>query len=223
MNSHQSLAMNRVHFPVTTLGYGRRVALWTQGCSIRCPGCVSRDTWTATPGQNIPLKEVISGVKPWLVRADGLTISGGEPFDQPGALAALLTLARPFCSGDILVYTGFSWDRIENDFREIIRLTDAVVSEPYRPRSGATLVWRGSDNQQFHLLTPLAEARYGPDINRRPWPDHRRLDVFMDDGQVWLAGIPRPSDMRRVRTLLRRRGFHSRGSDQRQTSTSIRA
>ena len=39
------VGVSRLHFPVTTLGPGRRAAIWLQGCSIHCRGCVSRDTW----------------------------------------------------------------------------------------------------------------------------------------------------------------------------------
>ena len=38
------LALSRMHFPVTTLGPGNRIGIWVQGCTIRCPGCVSADT-----------------------------------------------------------------------------------------------------------------------------------------------------------------------------------
>jgi anaerobic ribonucleoside-triphosphate reductase activating protein len=39
------IGLNRVHFPVTALGPGRRIGIWLQGCLIRCPGCMSLDTW----------------------------------------------------------------------------------------------------------------------------------------------------------------------------------
>lgn len=39
------MILSRLHFPVTTLGPGRRIGVWFQGCSIRCAGCISRDTW----------------------------------------------------------------------------------------------------------------------------------------------------------------------------------
>lgn len=39
------IAINKIHFPVSTLGFGQRLGIWFQGCSIRCPGCISRDTW----------------------------------------------------------------------------------------------------------------------------------------------------------------------------------
>ena len=84
-----SIALSRIHFPVTTLGPGRRIGIWFQGCSIRCPGCISMDTWA--PGRGITtIDEVVSAIAQWIPTADGITISGGEPFDQPVALIELL-------------------------------------------------------------------------------------------------------------------------------------
>ena len=88
-----SIALSRIHFPVTTLGPGRRIGIWFQGCSIRCPGCISMDTWA--PGRGITtIDEVVNAVAQWLPVADGITISGGEPFDQPIALLDLLGRLR---------------------------------------------------------------------------------------------------------------------------------
>ena len=84
-----SINLNRLHFPVTTLGYGQRVAIWMQGCSLHCPGCVSRDTWEHGQGQ-LEFTALTTTLESWLPQADGLTVSGGEPFEQPLALIRLL-------------------------------------------------------------------------------------------------------------------------------------
>ena len=64
------LSLSRVHFPVTTLGPGRRLGIWFQGCSIRCPGCISADTWG--PGRRrIALARLLADIQPWLEQAEG--------------------------------------------------------------------------------------------------------------------------------------------------------
>ena len=65
--------------------------MWFQGCSIRCRGCVSRDTWEFRGDAWVEVDRLVA----WIHsldrdRLDGVTVSGGEPFDQPDALAALL-------------------------------------------------------------------------------------------------------------------------------------
>lgn len=107
-----SIHISRVHFPITSLGFGARLGIWLQGCSIRCPGCVSRDTWAPEPGR-VDFNELVEVIEPWAERADGLTISGGEPFDQPTALAKLLEWWRKRFKGDVLVFSGYSSETIQ--------------------------------------------------------------------------------------------------------------
>jgi len=99
------VAVSRLHFPVTTLGPGRRLGVWLQGCSIRCPGCISVDTWDEGSGM-IDAEELLRAVDLHAREADGLTVSGGEPFEQPAALASLLTRWRASSDGSTLVFTG---------------------------------------------------------------------------------------------------------------------
>jgi anaerobic ribonucleoside-triphosphate reductase activating protein len=54
------IAINKAHFPVTVLGPGRRIGIWTQGCRIHCKGCVSQDTWAADPGRETTVARLIT-------------------------------------------------------------------------------------------------------------------------------------------------------------------
>jgi anaerobic ribonucleoside-triphosphate reductase activating protein len=208
------LAINKVHFPVTTLGYGRRIAIWTQGCSICCPGCISRDTWSSDAGQEIAIDALIEGHRPWLAKADGVTISGGEPFEQPSGVYALLQALRREHTGDILVYSGFGLTVLEREFPDILKLIDVLIPEPYVPAVGQSLALRGSDNQRVLLLTELARQRYPANIEhlRRLTPP--RLDIVVDGDTVWMAGIPEPNAMRGFKERLRLAGYTLRSSDE---------
>src|SRR5215213_9495247 len=111
------IALSRLHFPVTTLGPGRRLGIWLQGCSIRCPGCISVDTWSPTQGQTTT-EAIVEALLPWLPETEGITVSGGEPFDQPQALAVLLKELRRLSPVDILVYSGYPFDALSKWLRE---------------------------------------------------------------------------------------------------------
>jgi anaerobic ribonucleoside-triphosphate reductase activating protein len=206
-----NLALSRIHFPVTALGPGNRVGIWFQGCSIRCAGCISVDTWA--PGKtHVTLEDVIATVSPWLEQATGLTISGGEPFDQPGALHGLLCeIRKRFTTVDILVFTGYEIAALP-DFVHSEQLIDALITDPYRSDLPQTLALRGSDNQALHLLTDLGRHRLGPFARQRNTTDDR-LDLMVDDdGTVWMAGIPKRGDLGRLLALLRANGHHAHGS-----------
>lgn len=200
-----SVALSRLHFPVTTLGPGRRVGIWLQGCSIRCPGCISADTWAAGQGQTTT-EAVVDTILSWLPDAEGITVSGGEPFDQPEALNVLLRELRRLSPMDILVYSGYPFDALSGWLRENPGLIDVLISDPYDERAAQTLALRGSDNQRMHFLTELGSARF-VSFDRPTLADDRRFDVMFDaDGTVWLAGIPARDDIHRLRNAMRALG-----------------
>ncbi|MGZ3458532.1 MAG: 4Fe-4S single cluster domain-containing protein, partial [Archangium sp.] len=168
------LFLSRLHFPVHTLGPGARIGLWLQGCSIRCPGCISADTWAPERGETT-VAAVMATLAPWLPVADGITVSGGEPFDQPEALRALLAHLREVTPGDILVFTGYAREALEEPLRAYAGLIDALITDPFEVASPQTRALRGSDNQRLHCLTPLGEARFRA-YERPLAPEDRRLD-----------------------------------------------
>ncbi|BBP65689.1 MULTISPECIES: 4Fe-4S single cluster domain-containing protein [Pseudomonas] len=201
------LSLSRVHFPVTTLGPGRRLGIWFQGCSIRCPGCISADTWG--PGhRRLSLEQLLEQITPWLHEADGITISGGEPFDQFDALRSLLESLRQRSDLDILVYSGYSLEQLDEPLFQANGLIDALISDPYIEALSQTMALRGSDNQRLSLLTPLGQARLGR-YERLLEPADKALDLMFDEsGSVWMAGIPRRGDLLRLRDLLHEQGHH---------------
>lgn len=208
-----TLFLNKLHFPVTTLGYGRRVGIWFQGCSIRCPGCVSRDTWElARQDDAMEVDALVEQIAPWLAQADGVTVSGGEPFDQPEALLHLCRRLREAMSGDLLVYSGYASEKLTARHADCLALLDILISEPYQRTTAQTRWLRGSDNQRVHLLTPLARERYGANADTRPWPEQRRLDLMESNGDVWLAGIPSPGMLAELEDALARRGHGVAGT-----------
>ncbi|WP_460078993.1 4Fe-4S single cluster domain-containing protein [Pseudomonas sp. H3_H05] len=201
------LSLSRMHFPVTTLGPGRRIGIWLQGCSIRCPGCISADTWG--PGhRRLSLEQLLEQITPWLHEAEGITISGGEPFDQFDALRSLLEGLRRLSELDILVYSGYSLEQLDEPLLQTKGLIDALISDPYIEALSQTMALRGSDNQRLSLLTPLGRARLGH-YERPLEPTDKALDLMFDEsGSVWMAGIPRRDDLLRLRDLLHEQGHH---------------
>jgi len=200
------LALSRVHYPVRSLGPGARVCIWLQGCSIRCRGCISSDTWAPDRGVTT-VEDVFVLIRHWLKRADGVTISGGEPFDQIDALRELLMNIRGAHTGDILVYSGYSVESLLERLKDFEGLIDALIADPFEIDTTQSLVLRGSDNQRLLTFTPLGKERFRG-FNRAANPCDRSLDVMFDDttGEVWFAGIPGRGDFGRLAGLLSVRG-----------------
>ncbi|MDX6738633.1 4Fe-4S single cluster domain-containing protein [Actinocorallia sp. A-T 12471] len=199
------IRLAKVHHPVTALGPGTRAGIWFQGCTLACHGCLSTDTWPADAGRVLP----VSAVLDWLAGlppVDGVTISGGEPFQQPEALAALLRgihVWRGSREFDILLYSGYVSSRLSRDpeSRNILDLCDAVVAGPYVERLDDGSPLRGSANQTLVPLTALGRKRYEHEGH-----DVRRMQVCVEDGaegrRVYYIGIPRRGDMDRLSAVL---------------------
>jgi anaerobic ribonucleoside-triphosphate reductase activating protein len=154
-----SIALSRLHFPVTTLGPGLRLGIWLQGCSIRCPGCISVDTWNTSEGLTTT-DSVIEALRGWVPYVEGITISGGEPFDQPDALSILLKDLRGLTSVDVLVYSGYPLSALTDWLRNNPGLIDVLITEPYDATAEQTLPLRGSDNQRLHFVSQLGRDRF---------------------------------------------------------------
>lgn len=141
-------------------------------------------------------------LQPWLTQAEGITISGGEPFDQPVQLAALLLALRTEKPVSVLVYSGYPFERLASWLERNPGLIDALMSEPYDAKAPQSKALRGSDNQVLHLLTPVGETELAM-IDRPIAATDMRLDAMFDaDGSVWFAGIPRRGDLSQLRATL---------------------
>jgi anaerobic ribonucleoside-triphosphate reductase activating protein len=212
--------ISRLHFPVTTLGPGRRIGIWLQGCSIRCPGCISANTWAPNKGQ-ATVEGVMAHLAEWLPAAEGITISGGEPFDQPEALVALLAALRRTTSADILVYSGKSIEQLVPVLRNVTEFIDALISDPFDLNAPQTMPLRGSDNQRLHLFTAVGIDRFSA-YSQPSEKQDKSLDVMFDpDGSVWFAGIPKRGDFLRLQELLTNQGHRVHISADKARTTKV--
>ena len=144
---------------------------------------------------------------------DGVTISGGEPFEQPDGLRALARCARTPGGAtrdldfDILCYSGYPLARLQRHHAALLALLDAIIPEPFVDGKPLTHLWRGSANQP---LVPLSHARARTlcSVRRRDADSGgKRMQVAVEGGRVWMIGIPARGDMARLETLCAQRGL----------------
>jgi anaerobic ribonucleoside-triphosphate reductase activating protein len=140
-------------------GPGRRAALWVQGCSIRCPGCFNPHSWTVDGGEPVAWPELAEAVRAAAAdhAIEGLTLLGGEPFDQAAPLAGLAEAVR--ADGlSVMTFTGYVLEDLRaagrEDWDRLLAATDLLVDGPYlAQRPERHRPWIGSDNQRFWFLT----------------------------------------------------------------------
>jgi anaerobic ribonucleoside-triphosphate reductase activating protein len=201
------VAINRLHYPVTALGPGRRLGVWFQGCSLACHGCLSRDTWDPAGGTVTTVATLLEAAEDLCPEGpDGVTITGGEPFEQAEALDALVTGVRRWSSRhgreiDILAYSGVPLATLLQEHEPLVSRLDALIPEPFVVTNPPDGPWRGSGNQPLVILSELGEQRFAQGADERP-----TLQVSVDDGVLWLIGVPRPGDLSRLGDELRTRG-----------------
>lgn len=137
-------------------GPGQRFAVWVQGCTLRCQGCFNPHLWTERGGRLIPASYLASQA----VASDveGVTLLGGEPFEQASALAAFARAVRS-AGLSVMTFTGYTLDQVRalpgTGPGELLEQTDLLVDGPYDAgRIDSSRPWVGSTNQTFHFLTP---------------------------------------------------------------------
>jgi anaerobic ribonucleoside-triphosphate reductase activating protein len=206
------IEINKAHWPVTVLGPGRRIGLWVQGCSIHCPGCVSQDTWPRDRKKAIAVRDLLAWCRKVSGDAlDGVTISGGEPFEQPQALRALLSgliawRRERHLDFDILCYSGMPQRKLEKEHAATLALLDAIIPEPYVDTLPLGAVWRGSKNQPLVPLSTRGRARYAS-YQGASAETQKRMQAAVEGGRVWMIGIPGRGDMAAVEALCASRGL----------------
>lgn len=163
-------------------GPGERFVVWVQGCALACPGCFNPHLWDQKPGGWLEVEELarrINAVK----SLRGVTVSGGEPLEQPEAVVALLGLIDK--SRDSAVFTGFSPEEISGDplRAKILGAADLIVSGRYlREQASDRDPWTGSSNKAVLELTGR--------IQRDEFPSCRVEVRIASDGGVCLTGFP---------------------------------
>ena len=85
---HGTLPRSRANGP------GPRSVVWFQGCTLGCPGCFNPGTHRREGGYSVPVEELAGQLSAGEPAITGVTVSGGEPFQQPRALLALVRKLR---------------------------------------------------------------------------------------------------------------------------------
>ena len=142
-------------------GPGLRAILWVQGCSLLCTKrCLNPHLLSAAGGYETVAAEVLEHLLDLQRNYDeleGVTVLGGEPFDQASALAALLSEVR-LHGLSTMVYTGHVVEELvksaDPGVDALLAATDVLVDGPFVEQfHDETLIWRGSANQRLLTLT----------------------------------------------------------------------
>ncbi|MBR3929090.1 MAG: anaerobic ribonucleoside-triphosphate reductase activating protein [Clostridia bacterium] len=146
-------------------GPGFRLAVFTQGCPHRCPGCHNPKTHPFDGGKEVDTDRIIQMMEdnPLL---DGITLTGGDPFCQPKACLCLAQAAKKL-GLNVWAYSGWTFEELmekaetDKDILELLSNTDVLIDGPFiLAERTLELRFRGSRNQrQIDCKKSLSEGR----------------------------------------------------------------
>lgn len=144
-------------------GPGLRLTVFAQGCPHRCPGCHNPHSWDPEGGREIDTAEIERRLarNPLL---SGVTLSGGEPFAQAGAMAQVARNAKTR-GLHVMVFSGDQFEtlleraRSDDDARALLEVCDVLVDGRFDIELRTLMLpWRGSSNQRLIDLPASLEA-----------------------------------------------------------------
>lgn len=133
-------------------GPGIRFVVFAQGCPHNCAGCHNPSTHDFDGGNLVAVDAIINEMKknPLL---DGITLSGGEPFEQPEAFGELAERAKEL-GYHVMAYTGYTYEKLltkkDEQRQRLLENTDLLVDGKFEMgKKSLLLKFKGSKNQRI--------------------------------------------------------------------------
>lgn len=153
-----SIWLYRLYHDSVVDGPGRRSVVQLSGCSIRCTGCYVPQTHERGNGVRTSIGSIVRDIVANRERHDGVTIIGGEPFDQSGEVAELIARLKQY-GLHVTVYSGYTLEdlisRKQPSVDYILTHIDLLIDGPFMTElSDKAGEYRGSRNQRL-INTPM--------------------------------------------------------------------
>lgn len=143
----------------TVNGEGFRSVLFLAGCPHHCPGCHNEVMQAYDYGEQITIATLLERITPLIPLIDGITLSGGEPFEQTLALLPFVKAIKAL-GLSIWCYTGYLYEDLAQDATHHLLLDyiDVLVDGPYVAHlKDETLKYCGSSNQRVLKLNNISQ------------------------------------------------------------------
>ncbi|NMC55528.1 MAG: radical SAM protein [Chloroflexi bacterium] len=161
MTRTNSLRIHHIQAFSQVNGPGTRTVIWTQGCTLNCPGCFNPETHSLTGGKWISTQTIARDILDRQNQIEGITISGGEPLLQQPELTRLLQQIKSQASHlSVIVFSGYPWQHIQSlpGIEPLLSAVDVLIAGPFVQSLRAAQNLAGSSNKTFHFLTNRYQA-----------------------------------------------------------------
>lgn len=118
-------------------GPGIRFTIFCQGCNHHCKGCHNPQTHDFNGGKDVDIEYLVDKManNPLL---DGITLSGGEPFEQVDACLNLVILTKQkHPNFDVICYTGYTYEQLLDKAKtkpqiiDLLNQIDYLIDGPF--------------------------------------------------------------------------------------------
>lgn len=134
-------------------GEGVRVSLFVSGCTLHCKNCFNKEAWDFKAGKELTSEKYFQIYK--LLESpnySGLSILGGEPFDQEDYYLLMeLCQTAHFYGKNVWIWSGHTFEEINLDAKmsTLLQKCDVLVDGRFdEKQKDPSLNWRGSRNQR---------------------------------------------------------------------------
>ena len=148
------MIVNRIEPCSLVNGDGCRMVIVFAGCSLGCKGCFSKELQSFKAGKKaradliaLEMAKEVNDTK----MLDGVTLSGGNPQEQPDLAGFLKVLRKAMRkTATIWMWSGFTWEEIQANkpFKKHLEFIDVVISGRFEEDKYIEHEYYGSSNQE---------------------------------------------------------------------------
>ena len=131
-------------------GFGFRYVIFAQGCKHNCKECFNPHTHNFNAGSNVSLEMILEDIREYLDILDGVTFSGGDPFEQAPVFAELAKEIKKL-GLNVWSYSGYTFEQILEcpTKKLLLEEIDVLVDGKFDvTKKDLKLSFRGSANQR---------------------------------------------------------------------------
>lgn len=174
-------------------GPGIRAVIWVQGCTIGCAGCYNAFTHPHQQ-QTLVEPETIADWVASLGDIEGVSFSGGEPFEQSQAVYdAIIAIKEINPKLTFFCYSGYDFTELkssnEPSVSNLLSELDMLSAGPYiHAQRSQDLLWRGSKNQKLHYLSRAYSKK-----QEKEWKESSPTEEFiLNNDDIHFSGFEGP-------------------------------
>jgi anaerobic ribonucleoside-triphosphate reductase activating protein len=187
--------LNKIQYPVYNLGEGKRIGIWVQGCTLECKGCVNKTLWSSKGGKSISVLDVFNWVASIQNDFDGITVSGGEPFQQYERLISFLHLVKTKTNLTVHCYSGYYLNELQEKFPDklFLKYIDCLVDGRYIEDQHENTNVKGSTNQSVFRIIDEVPVKQKKTSASKKWSVN-----ISNDNRIYMSGVPKKNELKEL-------------------------